>query len=58
MMVALEEKTMFNKIPVWKEAIREMRTSIQQDLHYPLGEKSSFSSLEDLWQEDYANKQL
>lgn len=58
MMVALEETIMFNKTPAWEEAIREMRTSVQQDWHYPSGEKSFFSLLEDLWQEAYANKQL
>jgi len=58
MMVALEGRIMINKTPAWKEAIREMRTSVQQDWHYPSGEKCSFFSLEDLWQEDYANKQL
>jgi hypothetical protein len=58
MMVALEEKIMVNKIPVWKEALREMRTSVQQVRNSPAGGRSSFSSLEDLWQEAYANKQL
>lgn len=49
---------MVNKIPVWKEALREMRTSVQQVRNSPAGGRSSFSSLEDLWQEAYANKQL
>lgn len=49
---------MFNQNPAWKEALAKMQQSIQLDWRYPPKKNLSPTSLEDLWQEDDANKAL
>jgi hypothetical protein len=55
---AQRKKVMFNQNPAWKEALAKMQQSVQLDWRYPPKKNLSPTSLEDLWQEDDANKAL